>query len=274
MRSRPWAARASIAFLSWPANASVQAGWETAPPASFCRDGSVRTSHADKPSEHASNNGTTKFTRTFIPLLPRRNAADQVLLRSPVFGDRADRSHGRSEPHLPSRSDRGRRSPQDGATGRCAGAEDRQEICEPSGRVRRGFSHQPSNRQRRVTEAGLEACAILALLKGRRAGSRVAGVVGNAAVRVFNQAEVVSHFVHLGAPLEDVRAMLGTPPYTVVPADEALVWGQAHFGLRPARSAYRLENASASRRRSALACRPTPPIARGRKLPLPSAPKW
>ncbi len=75
-----------------------------------------------------------------------------------------------------------------------------------------------------MTQAVLDASAILALLKGERGGSKVAGVVGDAVVGVFNEAEVVSHFVHLGAPVEEIRAMLGALPYSVIPADEALGW--------------------------------------------------
>ena len=75
-----------------------------------------------------------------------------------------------------------------------------------------------------MTSAVLDASAVIALLKGERGGSKVAGVVANAAVGVLNQAEVVSHFVHLGASIEDVRAMLGALPYTVVAADESLGW--------------------------------------------------
>ena len=52
----------------------------------------------------------------------------------------------------------------------------------------------------------------------------MAAVLGDAAVGVFNQAEVVSHFVHVGAPLDEVRTMLGALPYAVVAADEALGW--------------------------------------------------
>jgi PIN domain nuclease of toxin-antitoxin system len=73
-----------------------------------------------------------------------------------------------------------------------------------------------------VTRAVLDASAILALLKGERGGSRVADIVADAAVCTINHAEVVSHFVHLGAPMEDVRAMLGALPYGVLPTDEAL----------------------------------------------------
>lgn len=75
-----------------------------------------------------------------------------------------------------------------------------------------------------MTAAVLDASAVIALLKGERGASKVAGVVADAVVGVFNQAEVVSHFVCLGAPESEVRTMLGALPYTVVPADEALSW--------------------------------------------------
>lgn len=75
-----------------------------------------------------------------------------------------------------------------------------------------------------MTHVVLDASAILALLKGERGASKVAGVIADASVCAINQAEVISHFVHLGAPLDDVRAMLGTLPYSVVAADDALAW--------------------------------------------------
>lgn len=75
-----------------------------------------------------------------------------------------------------------------------------------------------------MTHVVLDASAILALLKGERGASKVAGVIADASVCAINQAEVISHFVHLGAPLEDIRAMLGALPYTVVAADDALAW--------------------------------------------------
>lgn len=75
-----------------------------------------------------------------------------------------------------------------------------------------------------MTHVVLDASAILALLKGERGASKVTAVIADASVCAINQAEVVSHFVHLGAPLEDIRAMLGALPYTVVPADDALAW--------------------------------------------------
>lgn len=75
-----------------------------------------------------------------------------------------------------------------------------------------------------MTHAVLDASAILALLKNERGASKVAGVIADASVCAINQAEVISHFIHLGAPLDDVRAMLGTLPYTIVAADDAMAW--------------------------------------------------
>ncbi|MET3762220.1 type II toxin-antitoxin system VapC family toxin [Sphingomonas sp. UYEF23] len=72
--------------------------------------------------------------------------------------------------------------------------------------------------------AVLDASAIIALLKGERGASKVASVVAEAVVGVFNQAEVVSHYIHLGAPIDEIRAMLSALPYTIVAADEALAW--------------------------------------------------
>jgi ribonuclease VapC len=70
----------------------------------------------------------------------------------------------------------------------------------------------------------LDASAILALLKGERGASKVSAVIADASVSAVNQGEVISHFVHLGAPLDDVRAMLGALPYSVLPADDGLAW--------------------------------------------------
>lgn len=75
-----------------------------------------------------------------------------------------------------------------------------------------------------MSGAVLDASALIALLKGERGGKKVAEVLGDAAIGVFNHAEVVSHYMHPGAPVEEVRAMLGSLPLTVVAADEALAW--------------------------------------------------
>lgn len=75
-----------------------------------------------------------------------------------------------------------------------------------------------------MTRAVLDASAVIALLKGERGASKVAALVADAIVGVFNQAEVVSHFVHLGAPISEIRVMLDALPYEVAAADEALAW--------------------------------------------------
>lgn len=75
-----------------------------------------------------------------------------------------------------------------------------------------------------MTSAVLDASAVLALLKGERGAAKVAGVVADAVVGTVNQAEIVSHFVHLGASMEDIRFMLSALPYRLVPADEFLSW--------------------------------------------------
>jgi len=75
-----------------------------------------------------------------------------------------------------------------------------------------------------MTHVVLDASAILALLKGERGASKVAGVIADASVCAINQAEVISHYVHLGAPLDEVRAMLGALPYAVIAADDGLAW--------------------------------------------------
>jgi ribonuclease VapC len=75
-----------------------------------------------------------------------------------------------------------------------------------------------------MTHVVLDASAILALLKDERGASKVAGVIADASVCAVNQAEVISHFIHLGAPLDEIRAMPGALPYLVVSADDDLAW--------------------------------------------------
>lgn len=75
-----------------------------------------------------------------------------------------------------------------------------------------------------MTSAVLDASAVIALLKGERGAGEVAALVADASMGVFNHAEVVSHFIHLGAPIDEIRAMLGAMPYRLMPADEALAW--------------------------------------------------
>jgi ribonuclease VapC len=75
-----------------------------------------------------------------------------------------------------------------------------------------------------VTTAVLDASAVIALLREERGSEKVAEVVAGAVIGVVNHAEVVSHFVHLGAPIEEVREMLNALPVTVVAVDDALSW--------------------------------------------------
>lgn len=75
-----------------------------------------------------------------------------------------------------------------------------------------------------MTTAILDASAVLALLKGERGGTKVAGVVADAAIGAINFAEVVSHFVRLDVPADEIGTMLRALPFTVVSADTDLAW--------------------------------------------------
>lgn len=75
-----------------------------------------------------------------------------------------------------------------------------------------------------MTTVILDASAVLALLKGERGGTKVANVVADAAIGVFNFAEVVSHFVRLGMPKDEIGTMLHALPFTIVVADTDLAW--------------------------------------------------
>lgn len=70
----------------------------------------------------------------------------------------------------------------------------------------------------------LDASAVLALLKGERGGAKVAGVVSDAAIGAISFAEVVSHFVRLGVPVDEIGTMLHALPFTIVSADTDLAW--------------------------------------------------
>ncbi len=73
-----------------------------------------------------------------------------------------------------------------------------------------------------MTAIILDASALLAMLRDEAGGAKVAGVIAGARIGVVNLAEVVSHFVHVGMPLEAVEAMLAPLPMVVVDADAAL----------------------------------------------------
>jgi len=81
----------------------------------------------------------------------------------------------------------------------------------------------------------LDASALIAMLKNEPGADAVAAIIASASMGVFNYAEVVSHFIHLGMPAADVDDMLDPLPMTIIPADKLL-----------ARDAGRLRAATAS----------------------------
>ena len=76
----------------------------------------------------------------------------------------------------------------------------------------------------------LDASALIALLKEEPGGAKVAGVLRSACMCAVNFAEVVSRFVHNGAPAPAVDAMLASLPVRILEADAALA--RAAGGLR------------------------------------------
>ncbi len=68
----------------------------------------------------------------------------------------------------------------------------------------------------------LDASALLALLKDEPGAAQVVEVLAEARISAVNWAEVVSHFIHLGMPPQEVAAMLRPLPVTVAAADAGL----------------------------------------------------
>jgi PIN domain nuclease of toxin-antitoxin system len=68
----------------------------------------------------------------------------------------------------------------------------------------------------------LDASALIAMLKNEPGADAIAATIASASMGVFNYAEVVSHFIHLGMPEADVDDMLDPLPITIIPADELL----------------------------------------------------
>lgn len=73
-----------------------------------------------------------------------------------------------------------------------------------------------------MTAIVLDASALLAMLRDETGGMKVAGAIDGARISAVNFAEVVSHFVHAGMPLEAVDTMLAPLPMILVDADAAL----------------------------------------------------
>lgn len=73
-----------------------------------------------------------------------------------------------------------------------------------------------------MSEAVLDASALLALLKEEAGAEKVADAIAMSRMISVNYAEVVSHFIHAGMPASEVDAMLHPLPMTIVEADQAL----------------------------------------------------
>jgi ribonuclease VapC len=73
-----------------------------------------------------------------------------------------------------------------------------------------------------VTNIVLDASALITMLKREPGADAVAAAIASANMSVFNYAEVVSHFIHLGMPGADVDDMLDPLPMAIIPADKLL----------------------------------------------------
>lgn len=73
-----------------------------------------------------------------------------------------------------------------------------------------------------MSEAVLDASALLALLKEESGAAKVADAIAASRMTSVNYAEVVSHFIHAGMPANEVDAMLHPLPMEIVEADQAL----------------------------------------------------
>lgn len=73
-----------------------------------------------------------------------------------------------------------------------------------------------------MTGAILDASALLAMLKAEPGGEQVAKILAGSRMSVVNHAEIVSHFVHGGIPLDEVEATLQPLPIELVAADHSV----------------------------------------------------
>lgn len=80
-----------------------------------------------------------------------------------------------------------------------------------------------------MSETVLDASALLALLRDEPGAVKVADAIAEARMSSVNYAEVVSHFVHVGMPADQVDAMLRPLPMTIVEADKALATIAGHM---------------------------------------------
>lgn len=71
-----------------------------------------------------------------------------------------------------------------------------------------------------MSDIVLDASALIAMIKGERGATKVAGAIASSRMSAVNYAEVVSHFAYAGMPDQEIDAMLDPLPLTLV--DEAL----------------------------------------------------
>lgn len=67
------------------------------------------------------------------------------------------------------------------------------------------------------------------LLRDEPGAAKVADAIAQARMSRVNYAEVVSHFIHVGMPSDQVDAMLRPLPMTIVEADKALATIAGHL---------------------------------------------
>jgi PIN domain nuclease of toxin-antitoxin system len=79
-----------------------------------------------------------------------------------------------------------------------------------------------------MSEIVLDASALLAFLRSEPGADKVAADIVGARISAVNLAEVVSHFIQHGMPLDAVESMLRPLPLSIVAADHdlALIAGQ------------------------------------------------
>lgn len=70
-----------------------------------------------------------------------------------------------------------------------------------------------------MSGAVLDASAVIALLHEERGTDRIAEVIHDARVSAVNLAEVIGHFIRLGAERDAIDTMLDQLPLQIVPAD-------------------------------------------------------
>ncbi len=87
-----------------------------------------------------------------------------------------------------------------------------------------------------MTEAVLDASALVALLRGEPGGIRVENALAESAMTTVNFAEVIGHFARKGASEAEIRSMLDPLPFARVPLDDELAY-QAGILLPVTRSA-------------------------------------